>query len=61
MITVLDELYEKIRVIKGIAEAGHDIATDELSKGQFEQIIRELNMVGFQDWQAKTRDKHENR
>jgi len=60
MITVLDELYEKIRVIKGIAEAGHDIARDELSKGQFEQIIRELNMVGFQDWQAKVRDDDKN-
>ena len=57
MITVLDKLYEKIRIIKGIAEAGHHIAQDELTKGQFEQIIRELNLVGFQEWQASKKDK----
>jgi len=57
MISVVEQLFEKIRVIKGIAEAGHHIAQDELTKGQFEQIIRELNLVGFQEWQASRKDK----
>jgi len=57
MISVIEQLHKKIRVIKGIAEAGHHIAQDELTKGQFEQIIRELNLVGFQDWQASRKDK----
>ena len=57
MISIVEQLFEKIRVIKGIAEAGHHIAHDELTKGQFEQIIRELNMVGFQEWQASRKDK----
>jgi hypothetical protein len=57
MISIVEQLFEKIRVIKGIAEAGHHIAQDELTKGQFEQIIRELNMVGFQEWQASRKDK----
>ena len=57
MITVLQKLHEKIRIIQGIAEVGHHIAQDELTKGQFEQIIRELNLVGFQEWQASKKDK----
>jgi|TARA_R100001480_G_scaffold120587_3_gene119348 hypothetical protein len=57
MISIVEQLFEKIRVIKGIAEAGHHIAQDELTKGQFEQIIRELNLVGFQEWQASRKDK----
>jgi len=57
MITVLQKLHEKIRIIQGMAEAGHHIAQDELTKGQFEQIIRELNLVGFQEWQASKKDK----
>ena len=57
MISVIEQLHKKIRVIKGIAEAGHHIAQDELTKGQFEQIIRELNLVGFQEWQATRKDK----
>ena len=57
MISVIEQLHKKIRVIKGIAEAGHHIAQDELTKGQFEQIIRELNLVGFQEWQASRKDK----
>jgi hypothetical protein len=57
MISVVEQLYEKIKVIRGIAEAGHHIAKDELTKGQFEQIIRELNLVGFQEWQASRKDK----
>lgn len=55
MITVMDELHKKIRTIKGIAEAGYSIAKDEISKSQFEQIIRELNIVGYRDWKARNR------
>ena len=57
MITVMEKFNKKIKTIRGIAEAGHAIAKDEISRGQFEQIIRELHVVGFQDWQAENRGK----
>ena len=51
----MEKLNKKIKTIRGIAEAGHAIAKDEISRGQFEQIIRELHVDGFQDWQSQKR------
>jgi hypothetical protein len=51
MITQMEKLMTSLKTIKSIAESGHEIAVDEISRMQFEQIIRALG--DFQEWKAR--------
>ncbi len=57
MITAIDKLLQSLNKIRSIAESGHHIATDELSKIQFEEIIRELGR--YEEWKEKQQNEQE--
>jgi len=51
MINAIEKLTESLNKIRSIAESGHHIAVDQISRMQFEQIIRETG--NYEEWKKK--------
>ena len=51
MIKAIDKLIKSLDKIRAIAESGHHIAVDQISRMQFEQIIRETG--NYEEWKRK--------
>jgi hypothetical protein len=54
MINAIEQLTQSLNKIRAIAETGHHIAVDQISRMQFEQIIRETG--NYEDWKKKQAD-----
>ncbi len=57
MIKAIDKLIKSLDKIRAIAESGHHIAVDQISRMQFEQIIRELGK--YEEWKEKQQNEQE--